>query len=154
MSLGFPRQEYWSGSPFPPPGTPVLVSGQVSAWQLVRRGKALVLSLFPLCHCSSTWIQMWTPGWVVLGAWQGGGRCTDRCTDTAVDCHFLLQVSSLFLPGTEPASPALAKRILCHWATWEAPPTLPEGLSPKKKTALCHILNNIQETYGDLHLLQ
>lgn len=40
----------------------VLVFGQGSAWQLVRRGKALVLSLFPLCHGSSTWSQMWTPG--------------------------------------------------------------------------------------------
>ena len=37
LSMGFPREEYWSGLPFPPPGQPVPGCGQISgSWHQPR----------------------------------------------------------------------------------------------------------------------
>ena len=118
--MGFPRHEYWSGSPFPPPGTPILVFGQGSVWQLVRRGKALVLS-FPSAtavplgarygHLGELWLGRSRVGWVhtqVHKYWSG--------------LPFPPPGAPLLLPGTEPASPALARGFFATELPGKHPP--------------------------------
>ena len=59
LSMGFSRQEYWSGLPFPPPGdlpdpgiepvSPALAADSLPL-TLYHRGNSLKSSLDPTCH--------------------------------------------------------------------------------------------------------
>ena len=39
LSVGFPRQEYWSGLPFPPPVSPISSSGEIDSGSLNLGGE-------------------------------------------------------------------------------------------------------------------
>ena len=39
LSMGFPRQEYWNGLPFPPPVSPISRSGEVDSGSLNLGGE-------------------------------------------------------------------------------------------------------------------
>ena len=57
LSTGFPRQEYWSGLPFPPPGD---LPGP--GIELTPPGSAaLQVDSLPLCHmgCVVSWVHEW-----------------------------------------------------------------------------------------------
>ena len=94
LSMGFPRQEYWSGLPCPPPGdlpypgiepvflkSPALASG--AAWEAPNKHLAvlcLVAQLSPIL-CNSMDCSL--PGSSVYENSPG--------KNTGVDCHALLQ---------------------------------------------------------------
>ena len=74
-----------------------------------------------MCVCVLSCVQLLQPCGLHLSGlpcpWDFPGKKTE------VSCHFLLQ-GNLPNPRIElesSASPALAKQILYHWATWEAP---------------------------------
>ena len=91
LSLGFSRQEHWSGLPFPPP------MHQSEKWKWSRS----------VVSDSAT---PWTPR--LLCPWDSPGK------NTGVGYHFLLQ--GIFLTQGLNLYLLLVRQILYHWATWEA----------------------------------
>ena len=92
LSMGFPRQEYWSGLPFPPPGdlpdtgielsSPMSPALQVDFFYLPSHQAALCVSIYPLPFrfltlLSESWISKWTQGavgitldlWLIIHFW-------------------------------------------------------------------------------------
>ena len=49
LSMGFPRQEYWSSLPFPPPG-------DLPNPGIEPVSSALAVRVFPLCHQGSSYL--------------------------------------------------------------------------------------------------
>ena len=87
LSMGFSRQEYWSGLPFPSPVIKYEVS-EVKSLSHVR------LSATP-----------WTMASQALCPWDSPGK------NTAVGCHVLLQ--GIF--PTQGLNPCLLHLLLCRW---------------------------------------
>ena len=98
LSMGFPRQEYWSGLLFPPPGdlpdprielsSPVSPALQVDFFTCWATGAALYVCIysFPfrfLTLLSESWISKWPQGavgitldlWLIIHFWRWDITC-------------------------------------------------------------------------------
>ena len=112
LSMGFPRQEYWSGLPFPPagdlpdPGITHMSPALASRFFIAESpGKPIIDGLWSESERASSSVMSssltpWTVAIWLLCLWNSPGK------NTGVGCHFLL-AGDLPNPGIEPRSPAL-----------------------------------------------
>ena len=110
LSMEFPRQEYWSGLPFPTPrdlpdpgiepAFPALAGGFLTN---EPPGKPLCIDFVAVVSCSVVSDSLWPP-WTV--AWQASLSMNFPDKNTGVGCHCLLQ--GIFL------SQGLNPQLL-HW---------------------------------------
>ena len=108
--MEFPRQEYWSGWPFPSPGD--LPDPGIELWSL-----ALQADSFPSESPKWKWkflsrVQFFGTPWNIYSPWNSPGQ------NTGVGSHSLLQGSSQPRDWTQ-ASP-IASGCFTSWATGEA----------------------------------
>ena len=129
-SLGFSRQEHWSGLPFPSPmheSEKWKWSHSVVSDSLRPRGLQPTRLLRPWdfpgkstgvgCQLSRVWFFV-TPWTVALQAPLGACPWDFLGKNTGMDCHFLLQ--GIFpTQGLNPVS-CIAGRFFTVWATMEA----------------------------------
>ena len=122
LSIGFPRQEYWSGSPFPSPG---IFPTQGSKSPLLRLLHWQVGSL-PLAPPENVLMSLRSPAQAFLPLRKGnrqGGTCCLPCTLWRLGCCWRRR-GSLLLPTLLAAGrPEFHKRAAC------ATTTCPESLN-------------------------
>ena len=78
-------------------------------------------------HCSGICCRAWAPGctgFSSCGSWShrcGSQAPEHRLNSFSAEAQLLCSMCHLPGPGIKPMSPSLTGRILCHWATREAP---------------------------------
>ena len=129
LSMGFPRQEYWSGLPLPSP------SGYLGAYKC-KNSSSCMLKIYSFMDLSlitskpfifkrilfffKLFIYLAAPG-LNWGTWESSVfiAAFEIFSGSIVPCGMWDLIPR---PGIEPASPLLQAWSLCHWTTREVPP--------------------------------
>ena len=128
--MGFPRQEYWSGLPFPSPrdlphpgiwpGPPAL---QTDSWSYFLKFYSFIFIFGctgSLLQCSGFSLQ-WVLLWSISSRCPGFSSCSTRAGSSGTKVLLPPGVWSLPTPGIEPVSPCFGTWLLYHCTTREVP---------------------------------